>query len=66
MQFEPELRSRISALAECGRPGRSQVRRAGGWEMFRGLNEAGHRLPGPDYSIAPNTSSSDTVAKLVA
>jgi hypothetical protein len=35
--FQPEFRNGISALAECGRPGRSNVGWTGGWKMFRDL-----------------------------
>jgi hypothetical protein len=39
MRLKPEFRNGISELAECGRPGRSNVEWTGGWEMFRNLKK---------------------------
>ncbi len=38
--FQPEFRSGISALAECGRPGRSNLGWTGDWQIFHGLKIA--------------------------
>ena len=39
IKYEPEFRKGISALAECGRPGRSNVEWTGGWKIFHGLKK---------------------------
>ena len=43
----------FSALAKCDRPGRSQVRRAGGWKMFRDLIAAPENAHSGMVSSAP-------------
>jgi len=62
--IKPEFRNGISALAERGHPGCSNVGWTDGWKMFRGSNEAGccargRAHSGVDESTPPPSATSE-------